>query len=36
VADQGLCFLWFGGAQSVTAGTFSVVFNAAGIVTATV
>lgn len=36
VADQGMCFLWFGGAQSVTAGTFSVVFNAAGIVTATV
>jgi hypothetical protein len=36
VADQGICYLWFGGAQSVTAGTFSVVFNAAGIVTATV
>lgn len=36
VAKQGLCYLWFGGAQSVTAGTFSVVFNAAGIVTATV
>src|SRR5581483_7322832 len=36
VAKQGMCFLWFGGAQSVTAGTFSVVFNAAGIVTATV
>ncbi len=36
VADQGMCFLWFGGSQSVTAGTFSVVFNAAGIVTATV
>jgi hypothetical protein len=36
VADQGMCYLWFGGAQSVTAGTFSVVFNAAGIVTATV
>jgi hypothetical protein len=31
IADQGLCFLWFGGSQSVTAGTFSVVFNAAGI-----
>lgn len=36
VAKQGMCFLWFGGAQSVTAGTFSVVFNAAGLVTATV
>lgn len=36
VADQGMCYLWFGGAQSVTAGTFSLVFNAAGIVTATV
>lgn len=36
VADQGMCFLWFGGAQSVTAGTFSVVFNASGIVAATV
>jgi hypothetical protein len=36
VADQGMCFLWFGGAQSVTAGTFTVSFNAAGIVTATV
>jgi hypothetical protein len=36
VAKQGMCFLWFGGAQSVTSGTFSVVFNAAGIVTATV
>jgi hypothetical protein len=36
VAKQGMCFLWFGGVQSVTAGTFSVVFNAAGLVTATV
>jgi hypothetical protein len=31
IADQGLCFNWFGGPQSVTAGTFSVVFNASGI-----
>jgi hypothetical protein len=36
IADQGMCYLWFGGAQSVTAGTFSVIFNAAGLVTATV
>lgn len=35
VADQGLCYLYFGGTQSVTAGTFTVVFNASGIVTAT-
>jgi hypothetical protein len=36
VAKQGVCFLWFGGAQSVTAGTFSVNFNASGIFTFTV
>lgn len=36
VVDQGMCFLWFGGSQSVTAGTFSVVFNASGIMTVTV
>lgn len=31
VADQGLCFNYFGGANSVTAGTFTVVWNASGI-----
>lgn len=31
IADQGMCYLWFGGAQSVTAGTFSVQFNANGL-----
>lgn len=31
VADQGICFNYFGGAQSVTAGTFTIVWNAAGI-----
>lgn len=31
IADQGVCYNWFGGAQSVTAGTFSVVWNANGI-----
>lgn len=36
VAKQGICYLWFGGDQQVTAGTFSVIFNAAGLVTATV
>lgn len=31
VADQGMCYLYFGGTQSVTDGTMSVIFNAAGI-----
>ena len=31
VADQGLCYLYFGGTQSVTDGTLSVIYNAAGI-----
>lgn len=31
VADQGICFNYFGGANSVTAGTFSIVWNASGI-----
>lgn len=31
VADQGICFNYFGGSQSVTAGTFTVVWNANGI-----
>lgn len=29
--NPGVCFLYFGGAQTVTAGTFTVVFNANGI-----
>ena len=32
VNDQGLCYLWFGGANSVTDGTFTVNFHANGIV----
>lgn len=36
VADQGMCYLYFGGAQSVTSGTFSVNFNANGILRITV
>lgn len=36
VANQGVCYLWFGGAQAVTSGTFSVVFNANGIMRFTV
>jgi hypothetical protein len=31
VADQGVCYNYFGGSQSVSSGTFSVVFNANGI-----
>ena len=35
VDSQGICFLSFGGANSVTDGTFTVVFNASGIFTLT-
>jgi hypothetical protein len=35
VADQGVCYLYFGGVNSVTDGTFTVVFNASGIFTLT-
>lgn len=31
VADQGVCFNFFGGSQSVTAGTFTIVWNANGV-----
>ena len=31
IADQGVCFNYFGGPQSVTAGTFTIVWNANGI-----
>jgi hypothetical protein len=31
VADQGHCYNYFGGAQSVTAGTFTIVWNANGL-----
>ena len=31
VADQGLCFNYFGGAQSVTAGNFTIVWHTSGI-----
>lgn len=31
VADQGMCFNYFGGANSVTSGTFTIVWNASGI-----
>jgi hypothetical protein len=29
--DQGICFNYFGGANSVTSGTFTIVWNASGI-----
>jgi hypothetical protein len=35
VDDQGICYLYFGGTNSVTDGTFTVVFNASGIFTLT-
>jgi len=31
VADQGLCYNYFGGSNSVTSGTFTIVWNASGI-----
>lgn len=31
IADQGICFNYFGGSQSVTSGTFTIVWNANGI-----
>jgi hypothetical protein len=35
VDSQGICYLYFGGTNSVTDGTFTVVFNSAGIFTLT-
>lgn len=35
VADQGICYNYFGGPNSVTAGTFTIVWNANGIWRAT-
>jgi hypothetical protein len=32
VADQGICYLWFSGPASVTAGSFTVQFGANGII----
>lgn len=32
VADQGLCYIYFGGAQQVTAGTFTIVWHSDGII----
>lgn len=36
VASQGVCFNYFGGSQSVTAGTFTIVWSANGIFRVTV
>jgi hypothetical protein len=36
VADQGISFNYFGGGQSVTSGTFTIIWNANGIVRFTV
>lgn len=36
LADQGVCYNWFGGAQSVTAGTFTIVWHANGVFRITV
>ena len=36
VADQGICYLAFGGQQTVTSGTLTIVYNASGIMTITV
>ena len=33
VADQGICFLYFGGSNSVVSGTFTIILTAAGILT---
>lgn len=35
VADQGICYLYFGGANSVVLGTFTIVWNASGLMTLT-
>jgi hypothetical protein len=35
VAKQGICYLYFGGAQTVTSGSFSVNWNASGLMTFT-
>jgi hypothetical protein len=35
VADQGICFNYFGGTNSVTSGTFTIVWNASGVLAIT-
>lgn len=36
VADQGVCYNYFGGTQSVTSGSFTIVWNASGIMSISV
>lgn len=33
VADQGICYLYFGGSNTVVSGTFTIVWNASGLFT---
>lgn len=35
VADQGICFNYFGGSNSVTSGTFTIAWSASGIISLT-
>lgn len=35
VADQGLVYIYFGGVQSVTSGTFTIQWHSSGLITAT-
>lgn len=35
VADQGICYNYFGGANSISSGTFTIVWNASGILALT-
>ena len=35
VADPGICYLYFGGTQTVTDGTLTIIFNGSGIMTLT-
>lgn len=35
VADQGMCFNYFGGVQAITAGLFTIVWNASGLLALT-
>lgn len=35
VADQGVCFNYFGGSNSVTSGTFTIIWNSSGVLALT-
>ncbi|MGW6257631.1 hypothetical protein [Streptomyces sp. NPDC055085] len=36
IADQGICFNYFGGVQGVTGGTFTIIWSANGVFRITV